>query len=118
DPDDSDTTYTVTPHRVNTPLQIYIGGNQATILYQGASVYPGVNQINLTIPRSVPTGCWVSLVAVTGTVASNTATLPINSAGGPCIDAPTGLTGNQLSPSGVKTGVVSLVQANATGGGG
>ncbi len=53
DPADSDTTYASTPHSVNTPLQIYIGGVLATILYQGSAGYPGVNQINLTIPDSV-----------------------------------------------------------------
>ena len=53
DPADSDTTYTSTPHSVNTPLQIYVGGVLATILYQGSAGYPGVNQINLTIPASV-----------------------------------------------------------------
>ena len=53
DPADSDTTYSSTPHSVNTPLQIYVGGVLATILYQGSAGYPGVNQINLTIPASV-----------------------------------------------------------------
>ena len=42
---DSDTTYTATPHSVNTPLEIYIGGVQANILYHGASGYPGLTQI-------------------------------------------------------------------------
>ena len=65
-PADSDTTLTAAPHKVNTPLQIYIGGISATILYQGRSAYPGVNQINLTIPQTVPTGCWVPLAAVAG----------------------------------------------------
>lgn len=83
DPADSDTVYTTTPHAVNTPLQIYIGGIAATILYQGSAGYPGVNQINLTIPTSVPDGCWISLVAVAGGVVSNTATLPISRAGEP-----------------------------------
>ena len=33
DPADSDTTYSSAPHAVNTPMQIYVGGVQATILY-------------------------------------------------------------------------------------
>ena len=121
DPADSDTTYTLTPHSVNTPLQIYIGGAPATILYQGASPYPGVNQINLTIPQSVPNGCWISLAAVAGGVVSNIATLPINSGGGACIDALTGLTGTQIAPSGgqtIRTGLVGLILTNRPGSGG
>src|SRR5262249_54207249 len=90
DPNDSDTTFTTTPSSINTPLRIYIGGVQAAISYQGASGFPGVNQINVTIPQTVPSGCWVSLVAVTGNVVSNSATLPINNGGGACVDALTG----------------------------
>jgi uncharacterized protein (TIGR03437 family) len=56
DPADSDTTYASPPHAVNTPLQIYVGGVPATILYQGSAGYPGVTQINLIIPASVTTG--------------------------------------------------------------
>jgi hypothetical protein len=69
DPADSDTVYTSTPHAVATPLQIYIGGISATILYKGSAGYPGVNQINLTIPPNVADGCWISLAAVAGGVA-------------------------------------------------
>lgn len=83
---DSDTVQTATPHAVNVPLTIYIGGIQAQILYQGGSGYPGVNQINVTIPESVPTGCAVSLIAVSGTYSSNTITLPIDPTGAACND--------------------------------
>ncbi len=114
DPADSDVSYSTTPHAVNTPLQIYVGGIPATILYQGSAGYPGVNQINMTIPASAPNGCWISLAAVSGGVLSNIATLPINSSGGACVDAVDGLTGDQLAPSGSKnlrTGLVAI-QAN------
>ncbi len=116
DPADSDTTYTLTPHTVNTPLQIYIGGAPATILYQGASVYPGVNQINLTMPDTVPSGCWVALAAVAGGVVSNIATLPINKGGGACTDAVSGLNGNQIAPATgqtLRTGLVAIIQSDA-----
>jgi uncharacterized protein (TIGR03437 family) len=118
DPDDSDTTFSPAAHIVHTPLQIYIGGVLATILYQGSSGYPGVNQINLTIPDSVPTGCWVPLAAVTGNIVSNVVTLPINTGGGACFDAQTGLSGNQILPSGgqtLRTGLVALIQSNSPG---
>ncbi len=66
DPADSDTIFTSTPSAVSTPLQIYIGGVLAPILYQGSAGYPGVDQINVTIPASVANGCWISLAAVSG----------------------------------------------------
>ena len=117
DPADSDSVFTSTPHAVNTPLQIYIGGIAAIILYQGSAGYPGVNQINLTIPPNAPDGCWISLAAVAGGVVSNVATLPINRNGGECADAVTGLTGSQVAPSTqtLRTGLVGLIQTNAPG---
>jgi uncharacterized protein (TIGR03437 family) len=117
DPQDSDTVYTSTPHSVGTPLQIYIGGLPATILYQGASVYPGVNQINLVIPAGAPAGCWVSLAAVSGSLVSHVVTIPINPGGGECKDQLTGLGGNQISPPGgktLRTGLVALLQQDST----
>lgn len=123
DPADSDTTYTTTPHAVSAPLQIYIGGVQAAISYQGASVYPGVNQINVTIPQSVPTGCWIPVAAVIGSFVSNMVTVPINTGGGVCTDARAGVGGNQISSLGgqsaVKSGTLFVAQGtspNATTG--
>ena len=114
-PADSDTIFASTPHAVNTPLQIYIGGVAATILYQGSSGYPGVNQINVTIPQSVPTGCSVAVVGITGIVVSNSVTLPINNGGGACVESLTGVNGHQVAAANVRTGLVSLVQTNRPG---
>ncbi|MBI1787473.1 MAG: hypothetical protein HYR60_07975 [Acidobacteria bacterium] len=113
DPDETDTN----PHSVDTPLQIYIGGVLAVILFQGTSPDPGVNQISLTIPDSVPPGCWVPVAAVTGDVISNVVTLPINPGGGACIDVQSGLTGDQVLGSGpvLRTGLVSLIHTNSPG---
>ncbi|HEV8040646.1 MAG TPA: hypothetical protein VGP62_17375 [Bryobacteraceae bacterium] len=118
---DSDTTYTATPHSVNTPLQIYVGGVQASILYQGSSGYPGVNQIDLVIPKTVPAGCWIPVAAVAGGVVSNVVTISIHNGGGVCVDPPTGITGNQITPpngKALKAGLVSLIQTNSPGKGG
>jgi uncharacterized protein (TIGR03437 family) len=118
---DSDTTYTATPHSVHTPLQIYIGGVPAPILYQGSSGYPGVNQIDLVIPKTAPAGCWIPVAAVAGGVVSNVVTISINNAGGVCVDPPSGITGNQITPpngKALKAGLVSLVQTNSPGKGG
>jgi len=117
-PAGSDTTFASAPSAVDAPLQIYIGGVLATILYQGSAGYPGVTQINVAIPLTVPTGCAVPLVAIVGNVVSNAVTIPINTGGGACVDALTGLTGNQLSQTGLRTGLVSLVQTSRPGSGG
>jgi uncharacterized protein (TIGR03437 family) len=120
DPADSDTTYTSTPHSVNTPLQIYVGGVLATILYQGSAGYPGVNQINLTIPASVTEDCQVPLVAVTGKINSNVVVLPIHKGGGTCVKQLTAgatITGDQILKSTqdtIKGGSLTIIQTNST----
>jgi uncharacterized protein (TIGR03437 family) len=113
DPADSDTTYASSPHAVSTPLQIYIGGISATILYQGSAGYPGVNQINVVIPPSVQVGCVVSVVAVTGSFASNSVLIPVANGGGECFEQISGLKGSQIpAPSiqTIRTGQISIAQ--------
>jgi uncharacterized protein (TIGR03437 family) len=59
---------------------VFVGGVQAQVLFAGqAAPYPGVQQINLTIPSNAPTGDAVSLVVISadGTVTSNTATIAV-----------------------------------------
>jgi virginiamycin B lyase len=113
-PADSDTRLSSTPHRVNTPLEVYVGGVQATnILYQGSAGYPGVNIITVSIPESVHPGCRVSVAAVTGSVVSNIATIPVATVtGGICSDPEFGMSGDQLallsSQTTVKTGSVKV----------
>jgi uncharacterized protein (TIGR03437 family) len=120
DPSDSDTTYTSAPHSVNTPLQIYVGGVLATILYQGSAGYPGVNQINLTIPTSVTQDCQVPLVAVTGKIISNVVVLPIHQDGGTCVSTLTAgrtITGDQIlkdTQDTLRGGSLTVIQTNVT----
>ncbi len=118
DTSDSDTTFSSSPHAVNSNLQVYFGGLPAKILYQGSAGYPGVNQINVVIPDSVATGCWIPVAAVVDTTVSNIATLPINKGGGECVDAVTGYRGSKLAPGGTATfrsGFVSLGLSNTPG---
>ncbi len=115
-PQDSDSILIATPHSVGTPLDIYVGGIPAEVLYKGASAYPGVNQINFVIPPTAPSGCWISLVAVSGGVLSNSATLPIEAGGGQCADTVTGLSASQIAAGGtqsIRTGFVGLIQTDA-----
>ncbi len=75
---------------LNDITQLFIGGVQVPIAYQGRSHYQGVDQVDVTLPPNVPTGCAVSVVAVSGTgsgaVVSNTVTIPITANGGACSD--------------------------------
>jgi len=116
DPADSDTTYTPAPHQLNVNLQLYIGEIKADIIYQGASVYPGVAVLGVTIPPSVATGCFVSVSALIDQTPSNVATLPIASDGGVCHDAYSGLDGKQINQAALgtyKTGSLRVLQNNS-----
>ncbi len=105
---------------MNTPLQIYVGGVLATILYQGSAGYPGVNQINLTIPASVAQDCQVPVVAVTGKVISNVVVLPIHQGGGTCVSQLTAgrtITGDQIlknTQDTLRVGSLNVLQTNVT----
>jgi uncharacterized protein (TIGR03437 family) len=116
---DSDVVFTSTPHAVSSAPTIYIGGVQANVLYAGSAGYPGVNQINVTVPASVPTGCGVSVVAVSGSIVSNTVTLPINPGGGTCNDAITGVNGSQIGTltgkANYNSGSLFLLQSTSAG---
>ena len=91
---DAPTTMTkIYPQNLNNltgiPLQAFVGGVQATVLYRGRSQFPGVDQINITIPSSgIPPGCFVSLSIVSGTtpIVSNGATIPVAASGKTCSD--------------------------------
>lgn len=70
-----------------------IGGLPASISYQGRNGYPGLDQINVTVPQAVAPGCAVSVVAVNSNyqVISNSVTLPVAAGGGACSDLVTGI---------------------------
>ena len=119
DPADSDTVFTSSPHSVNqSSTQVYIGGVEATVLYAGSSGYPGLDQIDVTIPVNVAAGCRVSVVVVVAGVASNFVLLPINTGGGVCSDPIYTYDGNRLTAaltSTVTTGIVGIGQLKANG---
>jgi uncharacterized protein (TIGR03437 family) len=103
-----DTTFTPGAFNINNLAQIYIGGMPAGIPYQGASGYPGVNQINIVIPQNAPTGCFVSVVGVAADgIPTNAVVLPIanTSCEEPALDFTGGslaqLSGQQTVNSGV-----------------
>jgi uncharacterized protein (TIGR03437 family) len=111
---DSDTVFTSSPHPVNQgSTQVYIGGVEATIVYAGSSGYPGLDQIDVTIPANVSVGCKVSVVAVVAGVDSNFVLIPINPGGGVCSDPIYDYNGTQLAAaltSTVTTGIAMIDQ--------
>ncbi|HEY6344369.1 MAG TPA: hypothetical protein VIY49_22985 [Bryobacteraceae bacterium] len=80
----------------NIPMQVYIGGIAANILYRGRSQYPGVDQIDVVIPSNVLPGCFVSVVATSGSIVSNTVTIPVGLPIGPCSDEAQSYSGSQF----------------------
>jgi len=118
-----DTTFSQTtsfPFSINALSAVYVGGVQATIQYQGASGYPGLNQVNVIIPANAPTGCFVSVVGVTTAgVPTNFLTLPIGN--GVCDDPGLGYSGSTLTNLGglttVNTGFVEMIYSSSTAGG-
>jgi uncharacterized protein (TIGR03437 family) len=111
DPADSDTVFTSSPHAVNqSSTHVYIGGIDATVVYAGSSGYPGLDQIDVTVPANVGTGCRVSVVAVISGVASNFVLLPINASGGVCSDSVHDYDGNNLAASVTSTVTSGIVQ--------
>jgi len=109
---------------LNDITQLFIGGVQVPMVYQGRSHYQGVDQVDVTLPQNAATGCAVSVVAVSGTgssaVVSNTVTIPITQNGGACSDPlqpistteAAALAGHPL----VKFGSLSLTQTTNTTG--
>ena len=117
---DSDVEYTSSPNSVNVPLIVYIGGIQAKVLYAGGSGYPGVAQIDVTIPANVVPGCGVPIVGVVGTFVNNTVTIPIAQGGGVCQDAIRATDGNGLNTtagqSNYTSGTLAVVLNTAQNG--
>ena len=63
-----------------------------------AGGYPGVNQINVTVPSGISFGCYVSVaIVVNGTNVSNIPSLPMEQNGGECSDSIFGTSGGQIS---------------------
>jgi len=63
-------------------MQVYLGGVPLTLLYQGASTYPGVDVDHFHDTGLGSHGCYVPLAVVTGNVISNVVVFPIQPGGG------------------------------------
>ena len=123
DTSNADTTYPQNQNNLtNIPMQVYIGGISANLLYRGRSQYPGLDLIDVVIPANVSPGCYVSVVVQTGSVVSNAVTVPVSPKGGPCSDPSLGLSGTQLQTlaakgaAGAKSVAVTVSQYTNAGG--
>jgi uncharacterized protein (TIGR03437 family) len=68
------------PVDLGTGVQIFVGGQPATVLYGGRGSSPGLDQINFTVPNGL-NGCYVSVVAQVNGLVSNFTTIPITAPG-------------------------------------
>ncbi|HEY7391373.1 MAG TPA: hypothetical protein VH640_22855, partial [Bryobacteraceae bacterium] len=76
-------------------VQVIVGGTVITPAYAGPSAYPGLDQINFTLPTSVSTGCAVSVQIAVGSAQSAVTSLSIAPSGSNSCVYP-GLTTQQL----------------------
>jgi uncharacterized protein (TIGR03437 family) len=96
-PSSGDETVTQTPVDLSdVPFSIEVGGLPAQLYYHGRSQYPGLDQVIGIVPPGVSPGCWVSVVARSGDMVSNFATLPVAASGRTCSDPSVGVTASQL----------------------
>jgi uncharacterized protein (TIGR03437 family) len=80
----------------NIPVQVYVGGKLANILYRGRSgCCAGLDQIVINVPAGVE-GCTVPLVVRIGSVVSNTTTMPISSSSNHVCSDPNGIAPTDL----------------------
>jgi uncharacterized protein (TIGR03437 family) len=76
-------------------VQVIVGGTVITPAYAGPSAYPGLDQINFTLPSNVSTGCAVSVQIVVGSTQSTITAVSIAPSGSNACVYP-GLTTQQL----------------------
>jgi uncharacterized protein (TIGR03437 family) len=105
-----------TPTDLGTPIQVYVGGKQATVSYRGRSAAPGLDQINFQVPAGL-SGCYIPIAVQNGTTVSNFTTMAVAANGGACSD-PNGLPTTTITGASGKgtlsLGVVSLFQSTIT----
>jgi len=89
---------TVAPPQVDlgTGVQVFVGGQQATVAYGGRGSSAGLDQINFTVPQGV-SGCYVAVVTKLAGVASNFTTIPITAPGQKFCSETDGLTAADLT---------------------
>lgn len=74
------------PTDIPIPLELYVGGKLASVLYKGRSgCCSGIDQVVFTVPDGL-SGCYVPVVAKIGGMVSNFGTMSVAANGGFCSD--------------------------------
>lgn len=63
----------------NVPVEVFVGGKKATVLYRGRSGFAAEDQINFLVPSGVTEGCNVSVAVKINNTVSNIVTMPLSS---------------------------------------
>lgn len=97
-------------NQTSVPLTVWLGGVQATVLYQGRSgCCIGEDQIVFTVPNNVPTGCAVPLAVQINNQIGNFVVMPIAAGSRNCTPTNPALTASVVSGGGpVKFAQVDL----------
>jgi uncharacterized protein (TIGR03437 family) len=98
-------------------VEVLVAGISVRAAYAGrAPGFPGVDQINFSVPAAAPDGCYVPVQIKVGTVLSSTATIAKTISGRPC-EHPFGLSEQDLNTlqlgGTLSAGVVHLMHSRA-----
>ncbi len=77
-----------TQSMLSTPVEIFVGGKLASMLYAGrSSCCAGVDEVVFNVPDDAALGCYVPVqIRTAGTTLSNAVTMAISADGSPCSD--------------------------------
>jgi uncharacterized protein (TIGR03437 family) len=102
----------------NYPIEVDIGGVSAAVSYHGRSVFPGLDEVFITVPQGI-SGCNNSVVVrhKNNNIVSNVVTAPVAASGGSCTDAALGITSSvvqKCAANGCALGGISLTKSTIT----
>ncbi|MBI3695803.1 MAG: hypothetical protein HY238_13310 [Acidobacteria bacterium] len=102
----------------NVPLEVFIGGKPATVLYRGRNTCcSSLDQINVQVPPGV-TGCVVPITLKIGNLVSNTETMAVAAGGRQCTPTNPGVSQADLqrllAKGSYTAGGIALVRTSTT----
>jgi len=99
------------------PLSVWVGGVQATVVYQGRSgCCIGLDQIVFTVPANVPAGCAVPLVVQIAINVSNSTVIPVANGSRTCTPAdPTVAAANIQQWASLPSPTLGIIQVDTSG---
>lgn len=76
----------ICPTASSCPVTVWVGGQQATVLYAGRGGFTAEDQIDIQVPAGVQ-GCYVQVAVEINSVVGNFTSLPVDPTGPTCQDA-------------------------------